>query len=329
MENKTTELIPTEEIQERIPEVMPAQPTQEEKRMLTEKDVETAGRQVELHSKLLMTALKALKPHDFQDFEGKPYLEGEGAARIMAVVRGFKVGEAKFKIENIAPHYFIECEIPMEWRGQTTVALGDCSTADPFFTGKAGNGGVFKKHLDRTGSETMAARLVLGDAKKKARENAISRGVSELLGIKGLSWDDLAALGFRRAEAGSSIQFRQGSQGGEIRTLQPSEALTIKAGSVIHIVGILVDFETTQVGKSKKDITAHIIKDLIGDVKITVKRWGKLHSGLKQNQKVFCSKCQVADFRGSKQFLAESIEPVDEEVSNGGTDSDIDNSSGN
>jgi hypothetical protein len=320
MENKNVEQIP-EETQEKIPEVMPAQ---EEKVMLTEKYVETAGRQIELRSKLLMTALKALKPHDFQDFEGKPYLEGEGAARIMAVVRGFKVGEAKFKIENIAPHYFIECEIPMEWMGQTTVALGDCSTADPFFTGKAGNGGIFKKHLDRTGSETMAARLVLGDAKKKARENAISRGVSELLGIKGLSWDDLAAFGFRRAEAGGSIQFKTGSQGGEIRVLQPSEALTTKAGSIIHIIGILVDFQTSQVGKDKKDITSHTIKDLIGDTRITVKKWGKLHAGLEQNQKVFCSKCRVADFRGSKQFLAESIEGVD----NGGTNSDIDNSSG-
>jgi len=323
MENKIVEQTP-EETQEKAPEVMPAQ---EEKAMLTEKYVETAGRQIELRSKLLMTALKALKPHDFQDFEGKPYLEGEGAARIMAVVRGFKVGEAKFKIENIAPHYFIECEIPMEWMGQTTVALGDCSTADPFFTGKAGNGGIFKKHLDRTGSETMAARLVLGDAKKKARENAISRGVSELLGIKGLSWDDLASFGFRRTEAGSSIQFRQGSQGGEIQTLQPSEALLAKAGSIIHIVGILEDFEETQVGKDKKDITKYFIRDFIGEMKITVKKWGRLHTGLEQGQKVFCEKTQVAEYKGSKQFLATEITPVESEAENGRTNSN--HSSGN
>jgi len=318
MEKEIKEQLP-EEMKERMSEIIP---TSEERAMLTEEYVEIAGKQIELRSKLLMTALKALKSHDFQDFDGKPYLEGEGAARIMAVVRGFKVGEARFKIENIAPHYFIECEIPMEWKGQTTVALGDCSTADPFFCGREGNAGVFKKHLDRTGSETMAARLVLGDAKKKARENAISRGVCELMGIKGLTWDDLAKLGFQRGEAGSSVQFKRGSQGGEIQVLNPSEALVAKTGSIIHIVGILTDFNTDQVGKDKKDITKYSIKNLVGDSQVTVKRWGKLHSGLEQDQKVFCSKVQVAEYKGAKQFLAESIEPTDEGGKDDGTDID-------
>jgi len=112
---------------------------QNQETMLTKEFVEQAGKQIELRSKLLILGLKALKLHDFQDFDGKPYLEGEGAARIMAVVRGFKVGEAKFVVENITPHYFVECGIPMEFMGATTVAIGDCSTADGFFTGKEGN----------------------------------------------------------------------------------------------------------------------------------------------------------------------------------------------
>lgn len=183
---------------------------------LSENFVDAAAKQIELRSRLLQTALKALKPHDIQDFDGKPYLEGEGAARIMAVVRGFKVGEAKFNIDQIHPHFFIECAIPMEFMGATTVALGDCSTADPFFTGRDGQSGQYKRHLDRTGSEAMAGRLIVGDAKKKARENAISRGVTELLGLKGLTWDDLGKMGFSRSDAGASVSFRKGSQGGDV-----------------------------------------------------------------------------------------------------------------
>ena len=163
--------------------------------MLSEIYIENAAKQIEFRARLIQTALKALKPHDIQDFDGKPYIEGEGAARIMSVIRGFKVGEAKFVIETIHPHYFVETSIPMEFMGATTVALGDCSTADPFFCGKDGKSGQYKKHLDRTGSEAMSARLILGDAKKKARENAISRGVTELLGLKGLSWTILADQG--------------------------------------------------------------------------------------------------------------------------------------
>ena len=286
----------------------------ETKAMLTDQYVEAAGKQIELRSKLLMTALKSLKPHDFQDFDGKPYLEGEGAARIMAVVRGFKVGVPTFKIENIPPHYFIECEIPMEWVGQSTVALGDCSTADAFFVGKDGNAGVYKKHLDRTGSETMAARIVLGDAKKKARENAISRGVTELLGIKGLTWNDLEKLGFLRTEAGATVQFKQGGSGGEIKTLTVSEAIKVKSGSKINIQATLIDWEVKQVGKDKKDITSYVLHD--GTNKMTVKRWGGFHEGLEINKSIFCADVEVAEFQGSNQYLAKSIEPIEGEVKN-------------
>jgi hypothetical protein len=187
MENQEQERTVEAEIVKSAPQGLSPAIVEDDKMMLTEKYVEAASRQIDLRKKLLALALKALKPHDLQDFDGKPYLEGEGAARIMAVVRGFKVGAAVFNLEQIMPHFFVECSIPMEFMGATTVAIGDCSTQDSFFTGKEGNGGRFKKYIDQTGSETMAARLLLGDAKKKARENAISRGVSELLGIKGLT----------------------------------------------------------------------------------------------------------------------------------------------
>jgi uncharacterized protein YdeI (BOF family) len=288
---------------------------EDNKTMLSEQYVETAGKQIELRSKLIMTALKALKPHDFQDFEGKPYLEGEGAARIMAVVRGFKVGEAKFVIEQIAPHYFVDCSIPMEFIGATTVAIGDCSTSDSFFTGRDGKGGRFKKYVDQTGSEIMATRLLLGDAKKKARENSISRGVSELLGLKGLSWFDLEQWGFSRSGAGSTVTFKQGSQGGEVKTLTVTEAISVKAGSVIDIRGVLVDWEVKQVGKDKKDITSYVLHD--GTNKITIKRWGAAKEGLDVNKEVFCSKVKTELYQDRLQYLATDIALVESEGSNG------------
>jgi len=288
---------------------------EDNKTMLSEQYVQTAGKQIELRSRLIMTALKALKQHDFQDFDGKPYLEGEGAARIMAIVRGFKVGEAKFVIEQIAPHYFVDCSIPMEFMGATTVAIGDCSTSDSFFTGRDGKGGRFKKYIDQTGSEIMATRLLLGDAKKKARENAISRGVSELLGLKGLTWGDLEQFGFLRTDAGSTISFKQGSQGGELKTLTVTQAMSVKTGSIIDIKAVLVDWEVKQVGKDSKDITSYVLHD--GTNKITVKKWGKVKKGFDVNKEVFCSKVKTELYQDRLQFLAEEITLVESEVRNG------------
>lgn len=288
--------------------------------MLTEKYIEQAGKQIELRSKLLMLGLKALKPHDFQDFDGKPYLEGEGAARIMAVVRGFKVGEAKFAEQNIAPHYFVECSIPMEFMGATTVAFGDCSTADVFFTGKEGNGGRYGKYKAQTGSEIMAARLLLGDAKKKARENAISRGVCELLGLKGLNWDDLAQLGFTKGQAGAKINFKQGSQGAESKTLTISDAAQAAKGSVINIRGKVIDCKEREVKTSKgpSTITDYVLTD--EKAKIKVSKWGSTIEGLSVDQTLFAEKVTVGEYQGTLNYLAVGISIVESEVANGDPD---------
>lgn len=280
---------------------------------LTENFVDAAGKQIELRSRLLQTALKALKPHDIQDFDGKPYLEGEGAARIMAVVRGFKVGEAIFKVDQIAQHYFIECNIPMEFMGATTVALGDCSTADPFFTGRDGNGGQYKKHLDRTGSDAMAGRLILGDAKKKARENAISRGVTELLGLKGLSWPDFEKLGFSRTDAGSSVAFKKGSQGGELKTVSVSEAMKTAKGSVVNLRGILKDIKvksgTAKNGKSYT-ISGYELTDKTNS--ILVQKFGD-PLPLAAGGEVYAEKVMVSEYNGEKKYMAENISNIGDE----------------
>lgn len=284
---------------------------------LSEKFVEASSKQIELRSRLLTTALKALKPHDIQDFDGKPYVEGEGAARIMAVIRGFKVGEAKFSIENIHPHYFVECQIPMEFMGATTVALGDCSTADPFFVGKDGQSGQYGKHLARTGSEAMAGRLILGDAKKKARENAISRGVTELLGLKGLSWDDLGKLGFSRSGAGSSIGFKKGSQGGEIKTGGIVDAVSAPIGSSLNITGDYVSKKVKTVAVKGKEtkITGYELTD--GKNTILVQFWGEDQISPSVGNKLFCANVKISDFRGERQYTAESVDPV---IDEGGKD---------
>lgn len=285
----------------------------DKKVMLDDNYIERAGKQIELRGKLLAIALKAVKPHDFQDFDGKPYLEGEGAARIMAVVRGFKVSEAIFKIEQVEKHYFVECQIPIEWMGQSTVSLGDCSTADPFFTGRDGNAGLYGKHLTRTGSEAMAARLILGDTKKKARENALSRAVSELLGIKGLSWADLKEIGFDKGQAGSQVKFKQGSQGGEVNNLEVGQALGATEGSIINIKGLYSSHKERDIKKrdgTKSKVTDYILMNMDGkDIKITT--WGSVCKGeLNIGNEMFAENVAVKEYKGSLQYTAKEISEI-------------------
>ena len=279
---------------------------------INERFVEESAKQVELRSKLLAIALKALKAHDIQNFDGKPYIEGEGAERIMAVVRGFKVSEPKFIIEQIGNHYFVECQLPVEFMGATTVSLGDCSTADPFFTGKDGKSGQYARHLARTGSDAMACRLILGDAKKKAMMNATSRAVTELLGLKGLSWDDLGKLGFSQAGAQAAgavkVEFKKGSQGGATGTYTVAQAADAPVGAQFDLKGPLLSAELKTTSGGKKYIL-YTLGNLERKVKITV--WGETIAAA-DGQEVFCKSVKISENKGYKNYNADEVTAAEE-----------------
>lgn len=274
--------------------------------------VEGIGKRIELRATMIRQALKALKPHDIIDFDGKPYIEGEGAARIMAVVRGFKVGETKFEIEHIPPHYFIECSIPIEFMGATTVAIGDCSTQDSFFCGKEGKTGRFAKYKEQTGSDTIAARLLLGDAKKKARENAISRGVSELLGLKGLTWDDLKELGFERAGAGATVAFKGGKKdvsppySDKHKTpLSIKEALQQETGG-FDVEG-QIDSIKGRITTTGKALTDYVLVDSDEQHVMLISVWGECKESFSPRTVVVANNIKVSKYQGKSQYVAEAV----------------------
>ncbi len=284
--------------------------------LLTDDYVRLVEKQIELRQKLLMTAIKATKKHDWIDFGGKPYLEGEGASRIMAAVRGFKVGEALFQEEKLGDHYFIDCLMQIEWMGQSTVSQGDCSTVDKFFTGAEGDAGILAKEEKRTGSKEIAARLIRGDARKKARENALSRGVTELMGLKGLTWDDLKELGYGAEQAGAKVEFKTGSQGGKTGNLKIVEALQATVGSIINVQGKIANVTERKVKTKNGDspITDYLLIEPDNNATIKVSCWGTKLPGAEKDKWLHCEKVSVTEYQNRLQFSAKEVSVVEIET---------------
>lgn len=282
--------------------------------LLTEDYVRLVERQIELRSKLLMTAVKATKPHDWVDFGGKPYLEGEGGWRIMSAVRGFKVGETIFSgdKEQIDGHYYVEAATEVEWMGQTTIGLGDCSTIDSFFTGKDGDAGKLAAETKRTGNAQIAARLILGDAKKKARENSISRAVTELMGLKGLKWEDLAELGYGASTAGAKVEFKTGSQGGQTGTYTVTRALQATKGSKFNLQGQIVSFQERT--PKTKILTDYTLSEPGTDSTVKVTCWGNATEGAANGRWLYCENVVVDEYQGRVQYQAKSVSIVELEA---------------
>ena len=132
-----------------------------------------------------------------------------------------------------------------------------------------------------------------------------------------MSWDDFALLGFTRGQAGAKVNFKQGSQGAEIKTLTVREGLQATKGSVLNIRGEAVDCKerTVKTQKGMTPITDYTFAD--GSDKIKISKWGTTIEGLREGLICFAEKVTVGEYQGAKQFLATEITIVENEVTDG------------
>jgi hypothetical protein len=152
--------------------------------------------QEQSYQQLLKLAVKATFSSDWIDMGGKPYLQQSGVARI-ALRFGVSV---KFDRDNQGNPLIMREDFEDEKYGKGYVytvcgkaivgdrefeAIGTASTQDQFL-GMEGKGESRK---------AVALHESMQDAKKKAVTNFYNNAISQIIGIKGMSWDGLAQYG--------------------------------------------------------------------------------------------------------------------------------------
>lgn len=154
---------------------------------LTPQAIAKAQELAALHRELRLAALKITTARDWVDLDGQPYLSASGCHRLAAL---FKVRQRNVRTERISQpdgSYAIvviadACSEVLDPQGWVEV-VGTASSDDKF--------------LSRGGKVKPA----FGDILKKAHTNWFGRAVRQLVGLSGLTWEELEALGIRRAEA--------------------------------------------------------------------------------------------------------------------------------
>ena len=157
----------------------------------SEKDIDfivaQAEKQVDVLKKVLGIAVKRTSHLDWVDQSGKPYLTASGAEKLMPLF-GVSVSgtrEKKFQSEDdIGGSYIYKASGTFSWKGGSIEAIGACSSRDKFFA-YDGNSGKFKvlSQVDET------------NILKSAYSNLMVRGITQLLGIRNLTWEQLAEFG--------------------------------------------------------------------------------------------------------------------------------------
>ncbi len=144
---------------------------------------EQAEKRIDAMNKIKRVAIKLTNKHDWTDQGGKPYLQVSGAEKIARMFGiSWRISEP-IREDMDGGHFSFTYRGNFSLAGATIDAIGTRSSKDGFFKKYSGKGD------DRV--ELPASEIDRGDVKKSAYTNCIGNGITRLLGIRNLTYEDL------------------------------------------------------------------------------------------------------------------------------------------
>jgi len=170
---------------------------------------EQAEKRVDALVKIKKAALRVTNAYDWSDQGGKPYMEASGSQKVGRVFGvSWRSDEPVYESEE-GGHFSYTYTGEFGLAGATITAIGTRSSKDKFFTKydysqKDENGKALKVALP-------PSEIDKGDVKKSAYTNWMQNGIKAILGMKNVSWDDLASAGITKEQV-SRVDFKKGGK---------------------------------------------------------------------------------------------------------------------
>lgn len=150
--------------------------------------VKEAEARIDAVNRIKKAALKVTNPQDWVDQNGKPYLQASGAEKIARLFNiSWRLEEPIYEQEEDG-HFSYTYKGYFTMKGITIEAIGVRSSKDGFF-----------KKYDRNGNPLPVSAIDKGDVKKAAFTNCLGNGITRLLGIRNLTWEDLESVGIKKS----------------------------------------------------------------------------------------------------------------------------------
>ena len=151
-----------------------------------------ADERVEAWGTIKKSVLRTTNQDDWINQSGKPYLQAWGAEKIANYlgIRWKKVGEERVALQDEENNYMYVVTLLFTWGGRTIEMVGSRSSRDDFF----------RVRYDGKGNKIRIpiTEVDPGDILKSAIANALQRGITKMIGLNNLSWEDLAEYGITK-----------------------------------------------------------------------------------------------------------------------------------
>lgn len=152
----------------------------------TQADIEKVEQTAALHMAMRITTLRITRPRDWVNLDGEPYLSAFGCQRLIPLYR--------MRFQNV------QHEVVRHEDGTYTVVVTGRAVSEALDP----NGWVEVVGASRSDDKFLTrggrVKASFGDVLKKAHTNFYARAIKTVLGLGGLSWEDLERVGIQKAD---------------------------------------------------------------------------------------------------------------------------------
>ena len=166
-----------------------------------------AEKRIDAVIKIKQVALKVTNARDWTDQQGNPYLQVSGSEKIANLFNmSWRIEEPQYE-EEPDGHFTYSIKGTFSLGGRTIEVWGTRSSKDGFFK-KYEYVKVEGKQDEKTLQPPSA--IDKGDVKKAALTNLFGNGITRMLGIRNLTWDDLQKFaGISQEMVKSKVSYNQ------------------------------------------------------------------------------------------------------------------------
>ena len=179
---------------------------------------EKAEKRIEAVRKMKQMSLKVTNPSDWIDQQGKPYLQASGSEKVARLFGiSWQIDEPTKEIEE-GGHFNYTSKGYFSLSGATIECIGTRSSKDGFFK-------KYKYNKDGTKTELPLSAIDSTDVKKAALTNLIGNGITRLLGIRNLTYEDLNEAGIDVNKIGK-VEYKSKGKGQTSKPASEKKQLT-------------------------------------------------------------------------------------------------------
>jgi hypothetical protein len=236
--------------------------------------VDQAEKKIKAVKRIKELALFVTNENDWKDFGGKPWLQEAGANKVGRLFGiSWRIGEPTFELEADG-HFSYTYSGFFSMGGAEITAIGERNSRDEFYS---------KAH----GKDIPTGEIDKGDVKKAAYANCIANGVTRMLGIRNMTWEEIKAGGIEQSQT-AKVEYQKPEMNGEAQDLRKSILKMLEEMSEKDPVKVLdlLEMATEFTGKDgekvkgKRDlskVSEKAMKPTYGRVKDMYEAWLKEH----------------------------------------------------